>query len=96
MVKNVCRILEYRDIKDTLSTKVNKAYKINLSGINVAGVLPATPTTYNEGEIVYISEPGFYQLELCSPLRVVFSSRLAKRFSYKKSVKHPHLTDLFS
>ena len=59
--RDVCKILGFRDIKDALLTKVKKVYKTDLKSIMLAGSLPATSTSYNNGKTVYISKPDAKQ-----------------------------------
>jgi len=70
--KDVCAILEYKDVKDALQNHVKPKYKKDLKTIvdEVGGVSPSTSIikipssklSYNEGKAVYINEPGLYAL----------------------------------
>jgi prophage antirepressor-like protein len=70
--KDVCEILEYKDIQNVLFKHVKPKYKKDLKTLaaEVHGILPCTffgqnnlkNLSYNEGKAVYINEPGLYSL----------------------------------
>jgi len=83
--RDVCEILEYKDIKDALHKHVQQKSKKSLKELSeeVGGVLPPTSVlgtinfqniSYNDGKAVYINEPGLYALILRSkaPLAIQF------------------------
>ena len=45
--RDLCKILGFKNPKDALLTRVKKAYKIDVVGMET-GKTPATPDTYNE------------------------------------------------
>ena len=47
--RDVCRILGFNNPKDALLTRVKKAYKIDVVGMELAGKTAAATDTYNEG-----------------------------------------------
>jgi prophage antirepressor-like protein len=69
--KDVCAILEYKDVKDALQNHVKPKYKKDLQTIIIVEVgnetlptsiieIPSSKLSYNEGKAVYINEPGLY------------------------------------
>jgi prophage antirepressor-like protein len=70
--KDVCTILEYKDVKDALQNHVKPKYKKDLKTIvdELEGVSPSNSITtissiepsYHAGKAVYINEPGLYAL----------------------------------
>ena len=75
--KDVCEILEYKDIKCALQ-EVKEKHKKDLKTLKneLGGVLPPNSfglnnlkhLTYHSGKAVYISEPGLYSLILACKL----------------------------
>ena len=75
--KDVCEILEYKDIKKALQEHVQQKSKKSLKELSeeVGAETPSTPIlgsinfknmSYNDGKAVYINEPGLYALILRS------------------------------
>jgi len=70
--KDVCAILEYKDVKDALQNHVKPKYKKDLKTIleELEGETPSNSITaissiepsYHAGKAVYINEPGLYSL----------------------------------
>jgi len=70
--KDVCEILEYKDIQNVLFKHVKPKYKNNLKTLaeELHGILPCNlfgqnnfkNLSYHEGKAVYINEPGLYSL----------------------------------
>ena len=70
--KDVCTILEYKDVKDALQKNVKPKYKKDLKTIieELEGVSPSNSIigipnqkpSYHDGKAVYVSEPGLYAL----------------------------------
>ena len=77
--KDVCEILEYKDIKVALQDHVKDKHKkaLRLLSNEVGGILPPTSLglnnlknlTYHSGKAVYISEAGVLDLVSASRLR---------------------------
>ena len=73
--EDVCEILGFKNINQTLLDRVKKAYKTNLKSLKMAQTSCATLNPDNHGKAVYISEPGLYQL--------IFSSRLESADAFR-------------
>jgi len=52
----------YKNTKIALQTHVKDKYKSTLAGLTNEVGEPESPTTYNGGKAIYISEPGLYAL----------------------------------
>ncbi len=82
--RDVCEILEYKDIHQALQKHVQQKNKKSLKELSEEVGLPRTPnsvlglhnlsTKYHDGKTVYINEPGLYALILRS------KSSLANQF----------------
>jgi prophage antirepressor-like protein len=67
--KDIATILGYEDTNQSLRLHVREKHKIKLKDlIKILGPVDSTgpKITYNEGQMIYISEPGFYSLVLRS------------------------------
>ena len=74
--KDACKILGFKNINQTLLNRVRKAYKTDLKSLIDTRTSCATPLSYNDGKVVYLSEAGLYQL--------IFSSRLGYAEKFRR------------
>jgi len=68
--KDVCAILEYKDVKQALQKNVKPKHKKDLKTIvdeldvwqtsNSITEIPSSKPSYHDGKAIYVSEPGFY------------------------------------
>jgi prophage antirepressor-like protein len=73
--KDVCSILEYKNIKKALQTHVPEKYKMNYKDLYEkinSGTQDGfhQKVKYNDGKIIYINEAGLYELIFNSKMEI--------------------------
>jgi prophage antirepressor-like protein len=79
--KDIAEYLGYVDTKQTLQKHVDESERIPLEKIINLGGVKMTPPIWNEKNAIYITEPGLYELILCSKKE---EAKVFKKFVVKE------------